>query len=86
MLVVPAASTFFGLLVAQLTDRLSWGNFAKSLIFMPMAISFVGASLIWKFVYANNADIGLINAIRDVFGGEPSRSTRCRSRSGTTSS
>ncbi|WP_299968939.1 sugar ABC transporter permease [uncultured Roseobacter sp.] len=70
VLFVPAASTFFGLLVAQLTDRLSWGNIAKSLIFMPMAISFVGASLIWKFVYANNADIGLINAIRDFFGAE----------------
>ncbi len=68
VLVVPAMSTFLGLLVAQLTDRLSWGNIAKSLIFMPMAISFVGASLIWKFVYANNADIGIINAIRDFFG------------------
>ena len=68
VLVVPAASTFLGLLVAQLTDRLSWGNIAKSLIFMPMAISFVGASLIWKFVYANNADIGLINAVRAFFG------------------
>lgn len=68
VLVVPAAATFLGLLVAQLTDRLRWGNIAKSLIFMPMAISFVGASLIWKFVYANNADIGLINAIRDFFG------------------
>ncbi len=70
VLFVPAAATFFGLLVAQLTDRLKWGNIAKSLIFMPMAISFVGASLIWKFVYANNADIGLINAIRDFFGAE----------------
>jgi alpha-glucoside transport system permease protein len=68
VLVVPAGATFIGLVAAQLTDRLSWGNIAKSLIFMPMAISFVGASLIWKFVYANNADIGLINAIRDVFG------------------
>ena len=67
---VPAGATFLGLLVAQLTDRLKWGNIAKSLIFMPMAISFVGASLIWKFVYANNADIGLINALRDFFGAE----------------
>jgi alpha-glucoside transport system permease protein len=33
-----------------------------------MAISFVGASLIWKFVYANEADIGLINAIRAALG------------------
>jgi alpha-glucoside transport system permease protein len=70
VLFVPAGATFLGLLVAQLTDRLKWGNIAKSLIFMPMAISFVGASLIWKFVYANNADIGLINALRDFFGAE----------------
>ncbi|MEL7213827.1 MAG: sugar ABC transporter permease [Pseudomonadota bacterium] len=71
VLVVPAAATFFGLLVAQLTDRMKWGNIAKSLIFMPMAISFVGASLIWKFVYANNPDIGMINAVRDFFGMGP---------------
>jgi len=67
-LVVPAATTFMGLLIAQLTDRLRWGAFAKSLIFMPMAISFVGASLIWKFVYAQDPDIGIINAIRAAFG------------------
>jgi len=70
VIIVPAASTFIGLVVAQLTDNLSWGNLAKSLIFMPMAISFVGASLIWKFVYANDADIGLINAIRAMLGFE----------------
>jgi alpha-glucoside transport system permease protein len=71
VLVVPAAATFLGLLVAQLTDRLSWGNIAKSLIFMPMAISFVGASLIWKFVYAVDPEIGIINAIRDTIGLTP---------------
>ncbi|SES20858.1 maltose ABC transporter membrane protein /trehalose ABC transporter membrane protein /sucrose ABC transporter membrane protein [Tranquillimonas rosea] len=70
LIFVPAASTFLGLLAAQLTDDLKWGNIAKSLIFMPMAISFVGASLIWKFVYANDFDIGLINAIRGLFGAE----------------
>ena len=72
VLIVPAASTFFGLLIAQLTDRLRWGTVAKSIIFMPMAISFVGAALIWKFVYANNPDIGLINAILVAFGTEAS--------------
>ncbi len=72
VLFVPAAATFLGLVAAQLTDKLSWGNIAKSLIFMPMAISFVGASLIWKFVYAYDADIGMINAIREgVFGAGP---------------
>ena len=46
VLVVPAGPRpSSGLLAAQLTDRLSWGNIAKSLVFMPMAISFVGASL-----------------------------------------
>ncbi len=69
-LFVPAMATFLGLVVAQLTDRLRWGNIAKSLIFMPMAISFVGASLIWKFVYAQDPDIGIINAIRFFFGAE----------------
>ncbi|MCL1628445.1 MULTISPECIES: carbohydrate ABC transporter permease [Roseinatronobacter] len=71
VLVVPAMATFLGLLVAQLTDRMAWGNIAKSLIFMPMAISFVGASLIWKFVYSANPDIGIINSIRDSMGLSP---------------
>jgi alpha-glucoside transport system permease protein len=70
VLVVPAASTFFGLLAAQLTDRLSWGNIAKSLVFMPMAISFVGASLIWSFVYHPDIEIGILNAVRGLFGAD----------------
>ncbi len=67
LLVVPAMATAFGLLAAQLTDRISWGNIAKSLIFMPMAISFVGASVIWKLIYdtrdVDSAQIGLLNAL-----------------------
>ena len=67
LIVVPAASTAFGLLVAQLTDRIRWGNIAKSLIFMPMAISFVGASVIFKLIYdarpADTAQIGILNAV-----------------------
>ncbi|MYF89354.1 MAG: sugar ABC transporter permease, partial [Boseongicola sp. SB0676_bin_33] len=51
LIVVPAASTAFGLLAAQLTDRIAWGNLAKSLVFMPMAITFVGASVIFKLIY-----------------------------------
>ncbi len=50
--VVPALSTFFGLIIGHWgTDRIWWGNIAKTLIFMPMAISFVGAAVIWKFIY-----------------------------------
>ena len=51
LLVVPTLSTFFGLVIANLADRIWWGSIAKSIIFMPMAISFVGAGVIWKFIY-----------------------------------
>ncbi|ODT60339.1 MULTISPECIES: sugar ABC transporter permease [Paracoccus] len=75
LLVVPALSTVFGLIAAQLTDRLKWGNIGKSLIFMPMAISFVGAGVIWKFIYEYRASgetqIGLLNWIVTQLGGEP---------------
>jgi alpha-glucoside transport system permease protein len=73
--VVPAACTFFGLVIAVMTDRIWWGNIAKSIVFMPMAISFVGASVIWKFIYeyrgGNDTQIGLLNAIVQLFGGTP---------------
>jgi alpha-glucoside transport system permease protein len=73
--VVPALCTLMGLIIAVLTDRLWWGNLAKSLIFMPLAISFVGASVIWKFVYDYRGEgqeqIGIINAIVTYFGGNP---------------
>ncbi|WP_020394592.1 carbohydrate ABC transporter permease [Thiolinea disciformis] len=74
LLIVPALSTFFGLIIAAMTDRIWWGNIAKSLVFMPMAISFVGASIIWKFVYdyrAEGEQIGLLNAVVQFFGGTP---------------
>ena len=67
LIVVPACSTAFGLLVAQLTDRIAWGAAAKSIIFMPMAISFVGASVIFKLIYdtrpAGQDQIGVLNAV-----------------------
>jgi len=75
LIVVPAASTVFGLIAAALTDRIAWGNIAKSLIFMPMAISFIGASVIWKFIYdyraAGSDQIGLLNAVITWFGADP---------------
>ncbi len=73
LVVVPAGATAFGLLAAQLTDRIRWGNIAKSLIFMPMAISFVGASVIFKLIYdardAGVPQIGLLNAVWMKFDG-----------------
>ena len=75
LLVVPTLSTFFGLVIAKLADKIWWGTFAKSIIFMPMAISFVGAGVIWKFIYEyrgpGDVQIGLLNAIIGFFGFEP---------------
>ena len=75
LLIVPTLSTFFGLVIANLADRVWWGTIAKSIIFMPMAISFVGAGVIWKFIYdyrgPGDEQIGLLNAITVAFGFEP---------------
>jgi ABC-type sugar transport system permease subunit len=61
--------------IAVLTDRIWWGTIAKSLIFLPLAISFVGASVIWKFIYEYRGEgqtqIGIVNAIIQGLGGQP---------------
>ena len=75
LLVVPTLATICGLIVAVLADRVWWGNVAKTMVFMPMAISFVGASVIWKFVYdyrgPSSDQIGILNAIATGMGFEP---------------
>ncbi len=75
VIVVPAAAVLIGLSFATLADKLSrrTESFSKSLIFLPMAISFVGASVVWRFVYSFRAEgfgeqIGLINGIITAFG------------------
>ncbi len=64
-----------GLIIAVLTDRVKYESIVKSVIFMPMAISFVGAGVIWKFVYAyrpaSAAQTGILNALRSFFQLEP---------------
>ena len=63
-----------GLAFAVLADRVKYEALAKAIIFMPMAISFVGAGVIWKFVYdfgTKQVQIGLFNAIITALGGEP---------------
>jgi alpha-glucoside transport system permease protein len=68
-------SVIFGLLIAILADRSRYEAIAKSVIFLPMAISFVGAGIIWRFVYFYKPpmedQIGLLNAIVVAFGGQP---------------
>lgn len=63
-----------GLLFAVLADRVKYETLAKSVIFMPMAISFVGAGVIWGFVYnygTGAEQVGLLNAIITGLGFEP---------------
>ncbi len=64
-----------GLIVALLTDRSKMERLGKALIFLPMAISFVGAGIIWKFVYAYKPvgmeQIGVLNAFVSALGGDP---------------
>ena len=68
-------SVVLGLLIAVLADRSSYERVAKSLIFLPLAISFVGAGIIWNFIYeyrpAGQDQIGLLNAIVTSFGVTP---------------
>jgi alpha-glucoside transport system permease protein len=75
VLVVPTLSTIFGLAYAAFIDKSRGERFFKALVFMPMAISFVGASIIWRFVYDANppdqSQIGLLNQIVVAFGGSP---------------
>ena len=72
---VPLMSTVVGLTYAILVDRTRGEAFAKALVFLPMAISMVGASIIWKFVYdyrgAGRDQIGILNAVLDGVGIEP---------------
>ncbi|CAN5344803.1 sugar ABC transporter permease [soil metagenome] len=78
VLIVPAVAVIIGLAFATLADKLGSRSesAAKSLIFLPMAISFVGASAVWVFMYSFRPEgfgeqIGLLNAIWSGLGGQP---------------
>ena len=77
VVLTPFVATAIGLLYAILVDKAKMESFAKALIFLPMSISFVAASVIWKFVYefrpdqANVKQIGLLNQVLVWLGGSP---------------
>jgi alpha-glucoside transport system permease protein len=77
VIVTPFLATTIGLVYAVLVDRVRGEAAAKAFIFLPMAISFVGASLIWKFVYdyrsIEQSQIGLANQILVWLGADPYR-------------
>lgn len=56
-----------GMLIAVLSDKVSWGKLAKTIIFMPMAISGAAGGVIWYFMYQKDVSTGTINAIINVF-------------------
>jgi alpha-glucoside transport system permease protein len=75
LLIGTSGSVGLGLLTAALFDRIRREALAKVFIFMPLAISLVGATVIWKFVYAwqpaSQPQYGLLNAVWTAFGGQP---------------
>ncbi|TFC75880.1 sugar ABC transporter permease [Cryobacterium cheniae] len=75
VLITPLVSTIAGLAYAVFIDKSRGEKYFKIMVFMPMAISFVGASIIWRFVYtarpADQNQIGLLNQVVVWFGGQP---------------
>ncbi len=72
-----AGSVLLGLVIAGMVDRVRREALAKTFIFLPLAISFIGASVIWRFMYewnpAGQTQIGLVNAVWTALGFEPVR-------------
>jgi alpha-glucoside transport system permease protein len=74
ILLMVSWTVILGLLIATLADRVRYESVAKAIIFLPMAISFVGAGVIWRFVYdfrPGENQIGLLNAFITSFGLPP---------------
>ena len=70
LLMVPG-TVIAGLFFAVIADRVRYEALAKSIIFMPMSISFIGAGIIWYFMYnvqvGGGAQIGVLNGILETF-------------------
>jgi alpha-glucoside transport system permease protein len=68
-------SVILGLVIAALADRSRFERLAKAIVFMPLAISLVGAGVIWNFMYAyrdpGSPQIGVLNAVWTSLGGDP---------------
>jgi len=74
MILMVSGTVGLGLAFAVLADRVKYEALAKAIIFTPMAVSFVGAGIIWKFVYdygTQQVQIGLLNAMITSLGGKP---------------
>ncbi len=83
VLVAPAVVTALGLMFAVLTERIRWSTAFKTIVFLPMAISFLAVGVIFRFVYDEDPNIGVLNAavvgVHDIFV-EPSEYAGARPR------
>lgn len=71
LILFPSLTVTLGLLLAVLTAQVRYEAVVQSLIFVPMAISFVAAAVIWRFLYEFDPTIGTLNALLTALGGEP---------------
>lgn len=74
IVVMVSGTVLLGLLIATLADRVRYEPLAKAIIFVPMAISFVGAGVIWRFVYdyrPGEQQVGLLNGLMTALGFQP---------------
>lgn len=71
LILFPLLAVPIGLVLAVFTSRVRYEAVAKSAVFIPMAISFVAAAVIWRFMYEFNPNIGTLNALVSEIGGDP---------------
>jgi alpha-glucoside transport system permease protein len=71
VILLPLFVVGLGLLVAVLVDRVRYESTVKTVVFLPLAISFVAASVIWRFMYELDPNIGTLNAVVTGLGGDP---------------
>jgi alpha-glucoside transport system permease protein len=71
VVVLTALVVGLGLLIALLVDRVRYEGAVKSVVFLPMAISFVAAGVIWRLMYDFNPNVGTLNAGVTALGGDP---------------
>ncbi|MER6349649.1 carbohydrate ABC transporter permease [Streptomyces sp. NPDC001595] len=85
VVVAPALLTGLGLILAVLVERIRWATAFKLLLFMPMAVSFLAAGIIFRLAYDEDPDKGVLNAavvsVHDAFQGTSSYPT-ARARDG----
>jgi alpha-glucoside transport system permease protein len=71
VVLLPLLVVGLGLLIAVLVDRVRYESTVKSVVFLPLAISFVAAAVIWRFMYELDPNVGTLNALVTAAGGDP---------------